>query len=54
LFDAYDNGVKLGDSVENSGAVVFVPAFTGLGSPHWAPEVRGGILGLTGASTSAT
>ena len=27
--------------------VVFVPAFTGLGAPHWDPDARGAILGLT-------
>jgi len=31
--------------------VVFVPAFTGLGSPHWQPAARGTIFGLTRATT---
>ena len=30
--------------------VYLVPAFTGLGAPHWDPDARGGILGLTRAS----
>ncbi|MGZ4463030.1 MAG: FGGY family carbohydrate kinase [Gaiellaceae bacterium] len=37
----------LADSVEDSLGVHFVPAFVGLGSPHWAPESRGLVSGLT-------
>jgi glycerol kinase len=33
--------------------VIFVPGFTGLGAPHWVPEARGALLGLTRATTSA-
>ena len=33
--------------------VVFVPALTGLGAPHWNPEARGTIFGLTRATTVA-
>jgi glycerol kinase len=33
--------------------ILFVPALTGLGAPHWEPEARGTILGLTRASTVA-
>jgi glycerol kinase len=33
--------------------VVFVPALTGLGAPHWEPEARGTIFGLTRATTVA-
>ncbi len=32
---------------EKGGRVYFVPAFTGLGAPHWDPHARGAILGLT-------
>ncbi|AMV39332.1 glycerol kinase GlpK [Planctomyces sp. SH-PL62] len=35
------------------GDVVFVPAFTGLGAPHWRPEARGTIFGLSRATTLA-
>jgi len=35
-------------SVENSGGVYFVPAFSGLLCPHWRPDARGCFLGLTG------
>ncbi|HUQ08230.1 MAG TPA: glycerol kinase GlpK [Kofleriaceae bacterium] len=40
-------------SVEDSGGVVVVPAFTGLGAPHWRPEARGVITGLTRGTTRA-
>ena len=33
--------------------VLFVPGFTGLGAPHWVPEARGAVFGLTRASTAA-
>jgi glycerol kinase len=38
---------QLARSVDDSGGVVFVPAFTGLGSPHWDPHARGLLIGLT-------
>jgi glycerol kinase len=44
---------KLAASVEDSGGVVFVPAFTGLGAPHWDPYARGAILGITRGTTAA-
>ncbi|MEH6591923.1 MAG: glycerol kinase GlpK [Halioglobus sp.] len=37
----------LAASVEDSGGVEFVPALTGLGAPHWAPEARGSLTGMT-------
>ncbi len=37
----------LAASVPDSGEVVFVPALTGLGAPHWRPEARGLITGIT-------
>ena len=40
-------------SVADNGGVYFVPAFAGLGSPHWDPYARGNISGLTRGSTSA-
>jgi glycerol kinase len=33
--------------VDDSGGVYFVPAFTGLGAPHWDPHARGSVFGLT-------
>jgi glycerol kinase len=40
-------------SVPDSGGVVVVPAFTGLGAPEWDPTARGTILGLTRGTTGA-
>jgi glycerol kinase len=37
-------------SLDDNGGVYFVPALAGLGSPHWAPEARGLIVGLTQAT----
>jgi len=37
----------LATSVDSNGGVYFVPALAGLGSPHWAPDARGLITGLT-------
>jgi glycerol kinase len=37
----------LAASVPDNGGVYFVPAFTGLGSPHWDQYARGAIVGLT-------
>ncbi|MEV4894073.1 FGGY family carbohydrate kinase, partial [Nonomuraea sp. NPDC055795] len=38
-------------TVPDSGGVVFVPALTGLGAPHWNPEARGLITGITRGTT---
>jgi len=38
-------------SVSDSGGVYFVPAFVGLGAPHWDSYARGTIIGLSNAST---
>jgi len=43
----------LAASVPDSGGVMFVPAFTGLGAPYWQPDARGTIAGLTRGSTVA-
>ena len=43
----------LAGSVPDSGGVVFVPALTGLGAPHWDPEARGTVLGITRGTTRA-
>jgi glycerol kinase len=40
-------------SVEDSGGVVLVPAFAGLGAPYWRADVRGALLGLTRGSSRA-
>ena len=43
----------LANSVPDNGGVYFVPAFVGLGAPHWDSYARGAILGLTRGSTAA-
>ena len=43
----------LAQSVPDSGGVMFVPAFTGLGAPYWNADARGTIVGLTRGSTVA-
>lgn len=44
---------RLAEGVPDAGGVLFVPALTGLGAPHWEPEARGTIFGLTRATTVA-
>jgi glycerol kinase len=43
----------LATSVDDSGDVYFVPAFSGLFAPYWKPDARGTIVGLTRFSTKA-
>ncbi len=43
----------LARSIDGNNGVYLVPAFTGLGAPHWAPEARGAIYGLTRATGRA-
>src|SRR3954451_19461671 len=43
----------LARTVPDSGDVVFVPALTGLGAPHWDPHARGAVLGITRGTTRA-
>ena len=43
----------LAGSLDGNDGVYFVPALTGLGSPHWDPYARGTIVGLTRGSTRA-
>ena len=42
----------LAGSVADNGGVYFVPAFVGLGAPHWDPYARGAIIGLTRGSNA--
>lgn len=42
---------EIAANTPDSGGVFVVPAFTGLGAPHWDAEARGAILGLTRGST---
>jgi glycerol kinase len=43
----------LAESVPDNGGVYLVPAFTGLGAPHWDPYARGAILGITRDTSAA-
>ncbi len=43
----------LAATVPDSGGVYIVPAFVGMGAPHWDPYARGSIFGITRGTTSA-
>ena len=43
----------LAQSVPDSGGVVLVPAFSGLGAPHWDQHARGALLGMTRGTSKA-
>jgi len=43
----------LARSVPDTGGVQFVPALAGLGAPHWAPDARGVITGLSAGTSKA-
>lgn len=40
-------------TVPDTGGVYFVPAFTGLGAPHWDPHARGAIVGISRGTSAA-
>jgi glycerol kinase len=44
---------ELAATVDDNGGVYLVPAFAGLGAPHWDPYARGTIVGITRGTTSA-
>jgi glycerol kinase len=44
---------SLANSASDSGGVVVVPAFSGLGAPHWNPYARGSVFGITRGTTDA-
>lgn len=48
-----DETAALAESLKSNDGVYLVPAFTGLGAPHWAPNARGVITGLTRATGRA-
>lgn len=50
--NAVDSG-KIAAKLSDCGGVVLVPAFTGLGAPHWDAEARAAIFGMTRGSNSA-
>ena len=47
IIDAAAETEELAGSIDSNDGVYFVPALTGLGSPHWDPYARGTIVGLT-------
>ena len=47
LIEAADQTEALAAGLADNGGVYMVPAFTGLGAPHWDPDARGAIFGLT-------
>jgi glycerol kinase len=53
LIERAQDTEALASSLQSNDGVYFVPALTGLGSPHWDPHARGTIVGLTRGSTRA-
>jgi glycerol kinase len=53
LIDTAPAVEALAASVPDAGGVVFVPALVGLGAPHWRPDARGVISGITRGTTAA-
>lgn len=47
MLEAAPDSEAIARSVADSGGVQIVPAFTGLGAPHWDPHARAAIVGLT-------
>lgn len=44
---------ELAQSVPDNGGVIFVPALAGMGAPHWQPDARGIVIGMTLATRQA-
>ena len=53
FFKSSEEIEKLASEVLDSGGVMVVPAFTGLGAPYWDPAARGAIVGLTRGTSRA-
>ena len=53
LIESSPDVEALASQVDNNGGVYLVPAFVGLGAPHWDQYARGTIIGLTRGSTAA-
>ena len=47
IIDSAHQTEEMAASLESNNGVYMVPAFTGLGAPHWDPEARGAIFGIT-------
>ena len=53
FFESSAQVEALAATVDDSGGVVFVPALAGLGAPHWRPDARGLLCGMTRGTTRA-
>ncbi len=53
IIDRAEQSESLAASLKSNDGVYFVPALTGLGSPHWDPYARGTIVGLTRGASRA-
>ena len=53
LVSSAAEAARLAASVPDSGGVLLVPAFTGLGAPHWDAQARGLLIGITRGTTAA-
>ncbi len=53
IFESAPDVEALASQVDDNGGVYLVPAFVGLGAPHWDQYARGTIIGLTRGSTAA-
>jgi glycerol kinase len=53
IIETSEDVEALAASVPDTGDVYLVPAFTGLGAPHWDPQARGTLLGLTRGTSRA-
>jgi glycerol kinase len=51
LLDDASESEGMAAGLESNGGVYFVPAFVGLGAPHWMPDARGALFGLTRGTT---
>ena len=53
IIDRATESQAMAESLENNGGVYMVPAFTGLGAPHWNPNARASVFGMTRATGRA-
>lgn len=53
MFKKSSDVEALAKSVPSSDGVIFVPAFTGIGAPHWMPHARATFFGITRGTTKA-
>jgi glycerol kinase len=47
IIDTAQQTEAMAESLDSNSGVYLVPAFTGLGAPHWDPDARGAIFGIT-------